>query len=118
MSQRLAQGGLTVITFRQGCSYRQRLDAEFMTRGWLPYRRLEMGTVEGILGCVGGNVGVTVLPRSVVDASQARDALRVDAFAPEPLFVETLFVRRCSVPVNTTMSAFEQRLCAGRSVGC
>jgi DNA-binding transcriptional LysR family regulator len=77
-----------------------------------------MGTVEGILGCVGGNVGVTVLPRSVVDASQARDALRVDAFAPEPLFVETLFVRRCSVPLNTTMSAFEQRLCAGRSVGC
>jgi DNA-binding transcriptional LysR family regulator len=71
MSQRLAQGALTVITFRQGCSYRQRLDAEFMTRGWLPYRRLEMGTVEGILGCVGGNVGVTVLPRSVVDASQA-----------------------------------------------
>jgi DNA-binding transcriptional LysR family regulator len=49
MSERLAQGGLTVITFRQGCSYRQRLDAEFMTRGWLPFRRLEMGTVDGIL---------------------------------------------------------------------
>jgi DNA-binding transcriptional LysR family regulator len=110
MSERLAQGGLTVITFRQGCSYRQRLDAEFMTRGWLPYRRLEMGTVEGILGCVGGNVGVTVLPRSVVEASQARDTLRVGAFAPEPLFVDTLFVRRCSVPANTTMSAFEQQL--------
>jgi DNA-binding transcriptional LysR family regulator len=110
MSERLAQGGLTVITFRQGCSYRQRLDAEFMTRGWLPFRRLEMGTVEGILGCVGGNVGVTVLPRSVVEASQARDTLRVDAFAPEPLFVDTLFVRRCSVPANTTMTAFEQQL--------
>jgi DNA-binding transcriptional LysR family regulator len=112
MNERLAREGLTVITFRQGCSYRQRLDAEFMSRGWLPYRRLEMGTVEGILGCVGGNVGVTVLPRSVVEASQARDALRVDAFAPEPLFVETLFVRRCSVPGNTTMSAFEQQLLA------
>lgn len=110
MSERLAREGLTVITFRQGCSYRQRLDAEFMTRGWLPYRRLEMGTVEGILGCVGANVGVTVLPRSVVDASQARDTLRTQAFTPEPLFVDTLFVKRRSTPVGTTMSAFEQRL--------
>jgi LysR family transcriptional regulator, cell division regulator len=111
ISERLAQGVLTVITFRQGCSYRQRLDAEFITRGWLPYRRLEMGTVEGILGCVGANVGVTVLPRSVVEASPGRDTLQVDAFAPDPLFVETLFVRRRSVSVNTTMAAFEQRLC-------
>lgn len=117
IGERLAQGGLTVITFRQGCSYRQRLDAEFNARGWLPYRRLEMGTVEGILGCVGSNVGITVLPRSVVETSQARDMLRVEAFAPEALFVETLFVRRCSMPVSTTMSAFEQRLCASAAVG-
>ncbi|SDE70329.1 DNA-binding transcriptional regulator, LysR family [Variovorax sp. CF079] len=110
MSERLAQGGLTVITFRQGCSYRQRLDAEFINRGWVPYRRLEMGTVEGILGCVGGNVGVTVLPRSVVETSQARGALRIEPFVPEPLFVETLFVRRSAIPAGTTMSAFEQRL--------
>jgi DNA-binding transcriptional LysR family regulator len=110
MSERLAQGGLTVITFRQGCSYRQRLDAEFITRGWLPYRRLEMGTVEGILGCVGGNVGVTVLPRSVVEASQARGALRVEPFGPEPLMVETLFVTRSGLPTGTTISAFEERL--------
>lgn len=116
MSERLAQGGLTVITFRQGCSYRRRLDAEFITRGWLPYRRLEMGTVEGILGCVGGNVGVTVLPRSVVEASQSRCALRVEAFVPEPLIVETLFVRRSGIPVATTMSAFERRLCASEAV--
>ena len=112
MSERLARCALTVITFRQGCSYRQRLDAEFITRGWLPYRRLEMGTVEGILGCVASNVGVTVLPRAAVEGCKARDALRVEAFVPEPLFVETLFVRRCSLPVSATIAAFEQQLSA------
>jgi len=116
MSERLARGGLTVITFRQGCSYRQRLDAEFITRGWLPYRRLEMGTVEGILGCVGGNVGVTMLPRSVVEASQARAALRVESFVPEPLIVETLFVRRNGSAMGTTTSAFEKHLSASETV--
>jgi len=75
-----------------------------------------MGTVEGILGCVGGNVGVTVLPRSVVEASQSRCALRVEAFMPEPLIVETLFVRRSGTPVGTTVSAFERRLCASEAV--
>ena len=110
MSERLARGELTIITFRQGCSYRQRLDAEFMARGWLPYRRLEMGTVEGILGCVAGNVGVTVLPRRVVETSKARDALQIEAFTPEPLVVDTLFVRRCDVRISTTMAAFEHHL--------
>lgn len=116
MGERLARCGLTVITFRQGCSYRQRLDAEFITRGWLPYRRLEMGTVEGILGCVSGNVGVTVLPRSVVEASQSRAALRVESFVPDPLFVETLFVRRCGSTIGTTALAFEKHLCASDTV--
>lgn len=110
MSERLAQHRLTVITFRQGCSYRQRLDAEFIQRGWLPYRRLEMGTVEGILGCVAGNVGVTVLPRSVVESSPSQQALRIEPLAPEPLRVETLFVRRRAMPSSATMAAFEERM--------
>jgi DNA-binding transcriptional LysR family regulator len=107
MSQRMAQSGLTAISFRQGCSYRQRLEAQFMRRGWLPFRRLEMGTVEGILGCVGANVGVTVLPRSVVESSRARESLRIEAFAPEPLWVDTLFVRRSDAYVGTTLRAFD-----------
>jgi LysR family transcriptional regulator, cell division regulator len=107
VSQRMAQGEVTAITFRQGCSYRQRLETHFTTRGWLPFRRLEMGTVEGILGCVGANVGVTVLPRSVVESSRSRDSLRIEAFTPEPLWVDTLLVRRRDAYVGSTLRAFD-----------
>ena len=108
VGQRMATpSGLTAITFRQGCSYRQRLEAQFTSRGWLPFHRLEMGTVEGILGCVGANVGVTLLPRSVVETSRARESLRIEAFAPEPLWVETLLVRRSDAYVGATLRAFE-----------
>lgn len=110
VSQQLTQGGLTAIVFRQGCSYRQRLEAQFTARGWLPFRRLEFGTVEGILGCVGGNVGVTVLPRSAVEGHRRAEALRVERFEPEPLWVDTLFVRRSDACVGTTMRCFDEIL--------
>jgi DNA-binding transcriptional LysR family regulator len=110
VSQRLTQGGLTAIVFRQGCSYRQRLEAQFTARGWLPFRRLEFGTVEGILGCVSGNVGVTVLPRSIVEGHGRWDTLRVERFVPDPLWVDTLFVRRSDAHEGTTMRSFDEML--------
>jgi DNA-binding transcriptional LysR family regulator len=110
VSERLAQGELTAITFRQGCSYRQHLETQFAARGWLPFRRLEMGTVEGMLGCVGGNVGVTVLPRSVVQGSRTQELLRVEPFTPLPLWVDTVLVRRADAHVGATLRAFDSTL--------
>jgi DNA-binding transcriptional LysR family regulator len=110
VSQRLTQGELTAITFRQGCSYRQHLETQFAARGWLPYRRLEMGTVEGMLGCVGANVGATVLPRSVVQDSRSLALLRIEPFTPEPLWVDTVMVRRGDTHVGATLRAFERTL--------
>lgn len=107
VSERLARDALTAVTFRQGCAYRQRLEAVFATQGWLPFRRLELGTVEGILGCIASDVGVSVLPRSVVEGSRMHEALRVESFAPHPMWVETLFVRRRDAYVGTTMRAFD-----------
>jgi LysR family transcriptional regulator, cell division regulator len=110
IGERMETDGLTAIVFRQGCSYRQRLEAQFASRGWLPFRRIEFGTVEGILGCVGANIGVTVLPRSVVERSAYRDELRCESFAPEPLWVETLFVMRRRECMGATLRAFANSL--------
>lgn len=106
MRQRLAQGDLTVIVFRQGCSYRQRLEAYFAARGWLPFRRFEFGTLEGVLGCVAANVGLTVLPRSAVDRSACRADLILEPLGGTPLLVDTLFVRRTDAYVGATVRAF------------
>lgn len=50
---------------------------------------------------------MTVLPRSVVESSRARESLRIEAFAPEPLLVDTLFVRSRDAYVGTTLRAFD-----------
>jgi DNA-binding transcriptional LysR family regulator len=109
---RLARGVLTAIVFRQGCSYRQLLETQFSQRGWVPFQRIEFGTVEGILGCVAADVGVTVLPRGVVARSALRDSLSVGAFRPRPLDVETLFVQRADAPAPAAMRAFVALLAA------
>lgn len=108
--EQLRQGGLTAIVFRQGCSYRQRLEAYFASRGWLPFRRLEFGTLEGVLGCVGAGVGVTVLPRSAIEGYRGRDDLVLQALGARPAWVETLLVRRRDAHVGATLRSFSAAL--------
>lgn len=104
--QRLLQGDLTVIVFRQGCSYRQRLEANFAARGWLPFRRFEFGTLEGVLGCVAANVGVTVLPRSAVEGATHRAGLMLEPLGAVPMMVDTLFVRKTGAYAGAALRAF------------
>lgn len=106
LEARLRQGGVTAVVFRQGCSYRQRLEAHFASQGWLPFRRLEFGTLEGVLGCVEAGVGVTVLPRSAVEGYRGRRGLRVQALGRKGAMVSTLLVRRADVAMGRAMTAF------------
>ncbi len=111
VDERLREGRLTVIMFRLGCAYRQRMEAAFAEQGWLPYQRLEFGTVEGILGCVEADVGVAVLPRSVVDSLAVRKQLVVESLGHHGLMVDTWFVQRADADHGAVMKAFEAVLC-------
>jgi LysR family transcriptional regulator, cell division regulator len=110
ISARLAHGGLTVIVFRQGCSYRQRLEAYFSARGWLPFQRLEFGTLEGMLGCVVADVGVTVLPRSALEHYRDHTRLQIEPLTTgsnnKRLSVETLLVRRADAYLSASVQGF------------
>ena len=111
VDERLREGRLTVIMFRLGCAYRQRMEAAFAEQGWLPYQRLEFGTVEGILGRVEADVGVAVLPRSVVDSLAVRKQLVVESLGHHGLMVDTWFVQRADADRGAVMKAFEAVLC-------
>jgi DNA-binding transcriptional LysR family regulator len=110
IAQRLLDGHLTVIVFRLGCSYRQAMEAAFVSRGWLPYQRLEFGTLDGILGCVAADVGVAVLPRSAVEAFGRGKGLQAQVLGRKGLIVETWFVRRTDAHRRAALTAFESLL--------
>ncbi|MGD4952652.1 LysR substrate-binding domain-containing protein, partial [Xanthomonas citri pv. citri] len=61
------QSGPTALVFRTGCTYRQRLEQIFVEFGWPSAARFELGTLDGMIGCVAADMGVTLLPRAVVE---------------------------------------------------
>ncbi|HEV7370848.1 LysR family transcriptional regulator [Arenibaculum sp.] len=102
----LRAGTPKIVVFRAGCSYRQRLEAVLAARGAVGPRLLEFGSLDGILACVAGGVGVTLLPRGVA-APAARDGrVALHALPPAEAGVETVFVRRRDGFVSSALAAF------------
>ncbi len=114
-----APGSRKLIVFRSGCSYRARLEALLAARGIVDIRRLEFGTLDGIIGCVGAGIGVTLLPRAVAARAAAEGRVALHALPPDEARVETVLVRRRDAFVSTALSRFievaRQRLA---SPGC
>src|SRR5438874_6185244 len=64
------ESGPTALVFRTGCTYRQRLEQVFAEFGWPSAARFELGTLDGMVGCVAADMGVTMLPRAVVGRNE------------------------------------------------
>ena len=106
--------GVKLVILRSGCSYRQRLEDILARRGIVGLRQLEFGTLDSIIGCVGAGLGVTLLPRGVLE--EARRAGRIAVHEPpeDDRVAETLFIRRRDGYVSAALSAFVRIACAGR----
>jgi DNA-binding transcriptional LysR family regulator len=97
-------GTAKVIVFRPGCSYRARLEALLAARGVVNVRRLEFGTLDGIVGCAG--IGITMLPRAVVARAEAEGRVALHALPAEDARVEIMLVRRRDAFVSAALARF------------
>jgi DNA-binding transcriptional LysR family regulator len=88
------ESGPTALVFRTGCTYRQRLEQIMTEFGWPSAARFELGTLDGMIGCVAADMGVTLLPRAVVERSEMNGSVSVHTLGPAHARVETLFIRR------------------------
>jgi DNA-binding transcriptional LysR family regulator len=86
--------GPSALVFRTGCSYRQRLEQLLADFGWPTSSRFEFGTLDGIIGCVAADMGVTLLPRAVIERQSSSRDIRAHAVNMPFKMVETLFIRR------------------------
>lgn len=106
-----ANGQCRIVVLRAGCSYRQRLEDMLARRGIAALRLLEFGTIEAILGCVAAGLGVTLLPRSLVDTAARAHQVLVHELPTEDATVETIFIRRRDSFASSALSAFLDRTC-------
>jgi LysR family transcriptional regulator, cell division regulator len=104
----VGKAGFRIIVLRAGCSYRLRLEALLARRGSVGARILEFGTFEAIIACVGAKLGITLLPRAMVETARRAGQVGMHALPPQDAFVDTVFVRRRDGYLSSALSAFIQ----------
>ncbi|MEG3640128.1 LysR family transcriptional regulator [Magnetococcus sp. PR-3] len=87
-----------LIMFREGCTYRARALTWQRENGHPLPQIMEMGTLEGILGCVAVGLGCTLVPRSVAQQSQHADTFTMTELPPEIANTTTLLIHHKQFP--------------------
>jgi DNA-binding transcriptional LysR family regulator len=93
------------VVMRLGCSYRQRLESVLAERGIVGLRWLEFGTIEGIVACVAAGIGVTLLPRALLEPAERDGRLVLHGLPHADAMVDTVFVRRRDGFVSSALAA-------------
>lgn len=88
-----ALAGRTLLQFHgSGCAYRRRFEAWLLSRRAVPGRVLEFASYHAILASAAAGVGISLLPRSVLDTYPQRDALSVGRIPARVARVRTALV--------------------------
>jgi DNA-binding transcriptional LysR family regulator len=82
------------LVFEQGCPWRMRLDEWFRRTGDLPERTIEITSYHAMLGCVVVGMGISLVPRMVLDAFPERDKLSVHPVTPDLRYAQTFMIWR------------------------
>jgi DNA-binding transcriptional LysR family regulator len=107
------ESGPTALVFRTGCTYRQRLEQILAEFGWPSATRFELGTLDGMIGCVAADMGVTLLPRAVVGRNET---VSIHTLSAAQSGVDTLFIQRRSAHQYSALQGFTSCLSKGDDV--
>jgi len=83
-----------------------RLENLLAKRGIVGVRQLDFGTLDGILGCVGAGIGLTLLPRVVVEIAAGEGRVAIHKLPPSEACVPTVLIRHRDVFVSTALMCF------------
>jgi LysR family transcriptional regulator, cell division regulator len=97
---------LKILVKGPGCAYRSRLEDLLARRGVTAAARMEFGTIEAIVGCVEAGLGVTLLPRGLLEDADRSGRLSLHRLPPSESQVEILFVRRRDAFLFSALQAF------------
>lgn len=106
----------SVLGFPKGCAYRARTEAWLANRGRPPRTVMQFGTLDGLLGCVAAGMGVTLLPRRVVEDGRWRGVVRGLPLPGVDARAETWLVRHKDAIVTPAMRRFREMAAADGDV--
>jgi DNA-binding transcriptional LysR family regulator len=106
-----------IVVFRNGCAYRERLEGLLIRQGVRSIKRMEIGTLEGLLGCVRAGIAISLLPRAVVEPWARADKITMHPLAKGQGLIDTVLVRRRDGFVSTALNCFVEKLQSQLNIG-
>ncbi len=97
----------TLLVYRAGCLYRQRLEGFLASRGIAGTRHIVLGTVEGILGCVQADLGISIFTRAAIGHARP-EGITIHPMTPDFARVQTVFVTSADIRKSAAMRAFRR----------
>ncbi|MEC1722899.1 LysR family transcriptional regulator [Schinkia azotoformans] len=96
----------TILVFRNGCSYRARFEEWLHYEGVIPEKIMELGTLDGIIGCVFAGLGISLLPHSAVEKYVKEGHLLQHSIPNQFGKVKTLFIYRKDKYMSASFKEF------------
>ncbi|EGO63774.1 LysR family transcriptional regulator [Acetonema longum] len=84
----------TILVFRPGCYYRSLLEQYLRETAFIPFRRFEFGSLEAIIGGVSAGIGISLLPKSVIEDKLQSGALAAYELPPHLRMCTTMLIQR------------------------
>ncbi len=104
-----------VLVLKVGCHYRQRLERYLAAEGFGLLNQMEFGTIDGVVGCVAAGLGITMLPRSVVERAVRTKDVSIHELPRPYRHVETQFVTHKAKVRSLALSRLVEVIVSERS---
>lgn len=92
----------TLLAFRPGCRFQDRIDAWLEERGGWPSPVLEFSSLDTVLSCVTTGMGVCIIPRKVVERPQHAGQISALSLDGSPFVDVWIIQHRDSVATRAT----------------
>ena len=95
----------TILVFKTGCTYRRKLEGWVKDEG-VVVRKVEFGTIEGMIGCVKAGLGVALVSKLIAQQLNTDTKLQFHAVPETYRYVTTVFIRRNDMPLTNALQKF------------
>lgn len=96
------------LVYSKGCPYRETLEQWLHSRGTSHPNIMEFGTLEAIISGVSAGLGISLLPRVVIQTQEKLGALRVHEVPEAIRYRETMIIIRRNSFATSALRAFIQ----------
>lgn len=108
LSDVLSLEQVRIIVFDQGCIFRARLEAWLSGKGIVQYQSTTLNSIEGIINFVEAGLGISILPKDVIDQYYSKRELNYFPLGRELGTMTTLLIYRDDALMSQALKAFVQ----------